>query len=56
LLSKILLRSRGPETSVKSSQLKSCGLAAEMNGACAAAATLETFSSRAMSWGWRENS
>src|SRR6516225_9255681 len=50
--SKILARSRGVPTSVKLSRLNNSDDAAPKNGACAAAATLESFSSIATSCGW----
>src|SRR3546814_10117475 len=44
-VSKILARSRGPDSSVKSSKPISSGEAADRNGACADAATCEISSS-----------
>src|SRR3546814_8292691 len=55
-VSKILARSRGPDSSVKSSKPISSGEAADRNGACADEATCEISSSRYMSSGFQVNS
>src|SRR3546814_20610399 len=55
-VSKILARSRGPDSSVKSSKPISSGEAPDRNGACADEATCEISSTRYMSSGFTVDS